>query len=85
MSKEGESFNHQEMVLRGRLGGLAKSARHDSVEGTQKARDAFLGRFEKEVEKDNQLSDEERLRRARAALKLHMNQLARRSAEKRKK
>lgn len=77
--------NSAEMAMRGRLGGLAKSARHDAVEGTALARQAFLSKFEREVDPDGLLPEEERHRRAAAARKLHFANLATASARKRRK
>lgn len=67
---------HEQAVLHGRMGGLAKSASNDSREGTQAARSAFLARFEREVDPEGVLPLKERLRRAEAARKLHMARLA---------
>jgi hypothetical protein len=77
------SFDSADMASRGRLGGLAKSARYDAAQYTQPARNGFLRRFYQELPAG--LSQEEADRRARAGLKLHMQKLARRSALKRRK
>jgi hypothetical protein len=52
---------------------------------TRPAREAFLSKFEREVDPDCTLSQEERSRRAEHARRAHMARLARRSAAARKK
>lgn len=44
-------------------------ATHDPRETTKPARDAFMARFEREVDPDGRLSEAERRRRAEAAKK----------------
>jgi hypothetical protein len=51
---------------------------------TRPARDAFLRRFEKEVDPDGTLPPEERRQRAEHAKRAYMLQLAKRSAAARK-
>jgi hypothetical protein len=51
---------------------------------TRPARDAFLKRFEKEVDPDGTLPPEERRQRAEHAKRAYMLQLAKRSAAARK-
>ncbi len=85
MGKEGELFNAKDMALRGRIGGYRTHARHNSEEITRPAREAFIKRFEKKVDEKMELSEEERLMRVRAELKAHMNDLARKSAQRRKR
>lgn len=70
--------------LRGRLSAHTLHATHDSRDLTAKARDAFLARFEREVDPDSVLPEDERLRRARHARRAHMTRLALRSAEARR-
>jgi hypothetical protein len=65
-----------EKSLRARIGAHAAHASHDSTEQTEKARAAFLGGFEVEVDPDNELTDEERCRRANHALRAHMAKLS---------
>lgn len=69
-------------ALRGRIGGYAKAAKHDSREATKPARQAFLRRFWPD---DPELAQEECERRAQAALRAHMARLAYRSAKARRK
>jgi hypothetical protein len=66
--------------LRGRIGGLAVHARHDSRVLTAPARAAFLARFEQEVDPDGSLPEPERARRAALARKAYFARLALRSA-----
>lgn len=71
------SMDNRDMALRGRIGGFARAARYSSEELTGPARAGFLRRF---IPEDNSLTEDERQRRARAALKAHMSRLARKSA-----
>jgi hypothetical protein len=57
---------------------------HDRTARTRPAREAFLGRFEKEVDPDGTLPPDERRQRAEHAKRAHMLQLAKRSAAARK-
>jgi hypothetical protein len=57
---------------------------YDSRETTRSGRAAFLARFVREVDPDNTLPEQERLRRAEHALKAHMQKLALRSAQARR-
>jgi hypothetical protein len=72
-----------ERSLRGRLGGLTTAARGHV--NTAPAREAFLARFEREVDPAGTLSPAERARRADAARRLHMSRLAYRSVRSRSK
>ena len=76
------SVPNSDAALRGKIGGYAKAAKHDSVEATQPAREAFLRRF---WPCDPGLTEEERERRAQAALRAYMAKLAYRSAKARGK
>ncbi len=62
--------------MRGRLGGLTRAAKHDSREMTEPARRAFFARFEAQVDPEGKLPEEERTKRAMAALRAHMARLA---------
>lgn len=73
-----------ERSLKARIAAHEKWARQDPVAGTAKARTAFLGRFEREVDPDGLLSPAERARRAEHALKAHMTRLALASAKARR-
>lgn len=68
---------------RARLGGLATAASHDSREITLPAREAFLRKFVDQVDPERVLSEDERMRRAGAALRGHMARLALRSSRTR--
>jgi hypothetical protein len=73
------------MALRGRIGGFAKAARHSPEELTRAARDGFLARFALEVDPQNSLTPEERMRRALAARRAHMARLAHKSSQARRR
>jgi hypothetical protein len=60
-------------------------AKYDTRETTKNARAAFLARFEREVDPDEQLPVEERRRRAEAARKAYFTRLALQSAKARSK
>ena len=66
-------LDHRDAYLRGRIGGYAKAAKHPADELTTAARRGFMARFQPS---DPDLSDDERQRRAQAALKAHMAKLA---------
>lgn len=67
-------------ALYGRVGGLRLAATHDSREYTAAGRRAFLDRFERAVDPAGELQAEERARRATAARKAYMAELAVKSA-----
>jgi hypothetical protein len=73
-------YDSRDMASRGRLGAYALRATHDPREYTSSARKSFLARF---MPSDPGLSEQERLARAQAGLKLHMLRLARLSARAR--
>jgi hypothetical protein len=66
------------------LAAYSLHACRDARETTQAARDAFLRRFEDQVDPDRTLPADERQRRATAALKAHMTRLSYRSARSRR-
>ena len=71
--------------INARIAAEASWARtHDRTARTRPAREAFLNRFEKEVDPDGTLSPEERLQRAEHAKRAYMLRLAKRSAAARK-
>jgi hypothetical protein len=71
--------------INGRIGAEVSWARtRDRTARTRPARDAFLKRFEKEVDPDGTLPPEERRQRAEHAKRAYMLQLAKRSAAARK-
>jgi hypothetical protein len=59
-------------------------ARHDSEKVSRPGREAFLARFEREVDPDDVLPQAERHRRAEHAKRAHMTKLALRSAQVRR-
>ena len=70
----------EQRVMRARAGGYAKAALYAPDELVGPARRGFLARFAHQVDPDLQLDDIERERRARAALRSHMQVLALRSS-----
>jgi len=74
--------NSAEMAARGKIGGFVKASRYSPDKLTAAARHGFLARF---TPTDPLLSEEERTRRAQAALNAHMASLARKSATARRK
>ena len=71
-----------DMSLRGRIGGYSRAAKYSPDVLTGAARKGFLARF---TPTDPLISEEERSRRAQAALNAHMASLARKSAMARRK
>jgi hypothetical protein len=80
-----QSISPELRSQRSRIAAYTRWSQEDPREGTQKARDAFHQSFLDAVDPDGQLSIEERERRAQAALRAHMAQLAFRSAKARAK
>ena len=78
-------FDPAEMAARGRIGAHVTHSRHDGRELTAPAREAFLSKFEREVDPDGLLPPEERRRRAEHARKAHMARISRLSAIARRK
>jgi hypothetical protein len=78
-------MSRSQRVLRARLGGFSTSSRHDTRALTHPAREAFLARFEAEVDPGRELPEQERTRRALAARKLYFARLALKSAQARAK
>ncbi len=74
----------RERTLRAQIGAHALHASHDPRETTAKARAAFLGRFEDQVDPERVLPEEERRRRAEHARKAHFARLALASARARR-
>jgi len=73
-----------ERVLRARIAAYTLHATRDARETTRTAREAFLSRFEREVDPDHALPDAERRRRAEAAKKAYFSRLALKSARARR-
>lgn len=74
-----------ERSLAGRLGAYIAHSRHDGLEITRAAREAFRSKFEREVDPDGVLPEDERLRRAEMARKAHFARLALKSAQVRRR
>lgn len=73
-----------ERTLRSRIAAHERWSRQDPVAGTAKAREAFLDRFEREVDPDGVLSPAERARRAGHARSAYFARLALASAKARR-
>ena len=78
------TYDPKEMAWSGRIGAYRLHATHDPKETTKAAREAFMARFEREVDPDGTLAPEERARRAEAARKAYFAQLAHKSAKARR-
>lgn len=70
--------------VRARMGGHAVHAKHGSEAIAARARRGFMARFERQVDPDGTLSPAERERRARHAMKAHMNAMALKSVRSRR-
>ncbi len=73
------------MALRGRIGAYRLHACHDPRETTAAARQAFLARFETEVDPAGVLPPAERQRRALSARRAYFARLALKSARARRR
>lgn len=73
-----------ERSLRSRIGAYTLHATHDPRQTTKSAREAFLARFEREVDPGGHLPEPERQRRAEAAKKAYFSRLALKSAQARR-
>lgn len=73
-----------ERSLRARMAAYTLHAHSDPRETTQAARDAFLARFEHQVDPDRRLPEGERRRRAEAAKKAYFTALALKSSRARR-
>jgi hypothetical protein len=80
-----QAFDSAEMAMRGRIGAHRLHATRDARETTAKARETFLAQFEREVDPEGTLSQEERRRRVVQAKKAYFVRLARLSAAARRK
>jgi hypothetical protein len=72
------------MALRGRVGGLVRSARHDGREMTASARAAYLTKLQEQVDPAGVLPLDERRRRAEALRRARLAQASLAAAEKRR-
>jgi hypothetical protein len=73
----------EQRSLRARIAAYALHASRDPRETTKPARDAFMARFERQVDPDGKLPEAERRRRVDAAKKAYFNSLALKSARAR--
>ncbi|MER7500502.1 hypothetical protein AB0L05_27970 [Nonomuraea pusilla] len=74
-----------ERAMKGRMGAYLSWANTENPSArTKPGRDAFLARFEHQVDPNGELPVEERKRRAEQLRKAHMQELAYRSAQKRR-
>lgn len=80
-----KTLTAEQRVLRSRLGAYRLHATHDPKETTQKAREAFARRFEREVDPDGVLAPAERPRRVEAARRAYFTRLALRSSQARRR
>ena len=74
-----------ERSLAGRIGAFSLHAQRDAHETTKAGRAAFLARFEREVDPEGVLPENERLRRAACARQAYFARLALKSAKVRRK
>ena len=74
----------EQRSLRASIAANTRWAKEDPKAGTHKARAGFEARFEREVDPDGTLDPVERKRRARAAMRAHMQRLALASSRARK-
>lgn len=78
-------MNAVERSLRGRMGAHESWANTaDPAARTKPGRDAFLARFERQVDPNNKLPEAERQRRAEHKRRAYMQELAIKSAQKRR-
>jgi hypothetical protein len=75
----------EQRSLRAQIAANTRWSRQDPKDGTKPARSAFEPRFELEVDPDGTLPEDERNRRARSAMRAHMQRLALASSRARKK
>ena len=70
----------EQRSLRARLAAQSRWAKTDPVAATTPARDAFMARFEADVDPNRELPAEERARRAESARKAYFTRLALKSS-----
>ncbi|MGH9065489.1 MAG: hypothetical protein ACRDZQ_07190 [Acidimicrobiales bacterium] len=75
----------EQRSLRARIAAYTLHATHDPKETTRAARDAFLLRFERQVDPEGRLPATERRRRAEAARKAYFTALALKSSKARRR
>lgn len=80
----GDSLTPQQRVIRAQIAAARLHATHDSREVTAPARQAFMARFEEEVDPGGTLPPEERQRRVEHAKRAYFLKLAFRSSKARR-
>jgi hypothetical protein len=75
----------EQRTLRARIAAHAMHAKHPIEETSSAGREAFLARFEREVDPLGQLNPADRARRAQHALQAHMSRLALAASKARRK
>lgn len=83
LNHRGMELTPEQRSLRARIAAYALHASHDPRATTKQARDAFMARFERQVDPEGKLPDAERRPRADAAKKAYFNGLALKSARAR--
>ncbi|WP_408895895.1 hypothetical protein ACJ5H2_13340 [Nocardioides sp. R1-1] len=73
---EHSSLSASQRSQRAKIAAAARWAKADGHAGTQAARDAFLARFEAEVDPDGVLPPQERARRAESAKRAYFQRMA---------
>src|SRR3712207_6624059 len=76
-------ISRDELAARGRKGAAVTPARHAARNLTQAGRAAFLSRFLRDADPNDELAPDERARRAADLRRAYFRDLARRSAEAR--
>jgi hypothetical protein len=79
-----ESLTPHERVMRSRMAAYLMHARHDPRQTTAASHAAFMARFLREVDPEQELPEPERRRRAEAAKSAYFTRLAFLSAKKRR-
>jgi hypothetical protein len=79
-----QDMGEQDRSFLGRMGAFAMHAKHNSTATTKAARDAAFERFVDAVDPQRVLDPADRLKRAKAAQRLHLLRLSARSAEVRR-
>jgi hypothetical protein len=85
MKKIVDPARSQHFAMLGRIGAAVTHSRWDARDLTDAATKAQLARFDRQVDPDGTLPEQERERRAKAALSAHMTRLALRSVEARRR
>jgi len=73
---EHSTLSPSQRTQRARIAAHARWSQQDGASGTQAAREAFLARFERQVDPEGVLPPAERLRRAESAKREHFQRMA---------